>query len=334
MDEIITGLYISGADIVISSKGRKMIKDFFIKNIITISAIPIPDDKKISGIGYYFLFCMDQPEQDILGNNFLDNAINIIENNLKDGKLLIHCEQGISRSSTLCIAYLMKTFKYTFSRAFELMKAKHPQSYPNSGFIKQLKIFEKLNFKCNDENLKNCNEYKVWCSSTGNIPKICEKLNSISNDIKKNNCNIIKYRCRRCRNLLFNTNNLMVHEIGNKQSIEMDDNNISLNIKRNDNQICNFGYYLMPLYWMSLNDVEGKINCPKCNEKIGQYNWSGKNCIGESNKFCNGFITPWIYIQKGKVDEVKSLIQYSEEKIEDNSSVNDSLTIPKIIISS
>lgn len=90
MDEIVTGLYISGADIVISSKGREKLNNLCIKNIITISAMSIPDDKKINGIGYNFLFCLDQPEQDILGNTFLENAISIVEKNLSEGKLLIH----------------------------------------------------------------------------------------------------------------------------------------------------------------------------------------------------------------------------------------------------
>uniref|UniRef100_A0A0N5BRX6 protein-tyrosine-phosphatase n=1 Tax=Strongyloides papillosus TaxID=174720 RepID=A0A0N5BRX6_STREA len=279
MDEIVTGLYISGADIVISSKGREKLNNLCIKNIITISAMSIPDDKKINGIGYNFLFCLDQPEQDILGNNFLENAISIVEKKLSEGKLLIHCEQGISRSATLCIAYIMKTFKYTFSRAYELIKTKHPQACPNSGFLKQLQIFEKLNFDCSEEKLRNSNEYKIWCSNTGNIPKISTNSVSLPHEYGEDKSNVVKYRCRKCRNILFNSCNLMVHEIKKKDRKNIEDNN----------QICGFGYYLMPLDWMSLNDVQGKINCPKCNEKIGHYNWSGKECVGESNRFCNEF---------------------------------------------
>uniref|UniRef100_A0A0N4ZYK6 protein-tyrosine-phosphatase n=1 Tax=Parastrongyloides trichosuri TaxID=131310 RepID=A0A0N4ZYK6_PARTI len=323
MDEILTGLYISGAEIVISGNGRKKLEELSIKNIITISAMPIPDNKKVDGIQYNFIFCMDQTNQDILGDNFIDNAVNMVEKCLDEGRVLIHCEQGVSRSATLCIAYIMRKFKFSFTRAFELVKSNHPEAYPNSGFVKQLKIYENLNYKSDGSSLKNCEEYKIWCSSTGNIPK-CIEFNDTLSGIREEN-EILKYKCRKCRNLLFNSKELMFHKIGNGSLYQI--KNCDINKKE---EKCEFGYFLMPLNWMSLKEISGKINCPKCNEKIGQYNWSGKECIGEWNKKCNGFITPWIYVQKGKVDEIRQ-INLSSLNI-NSSEVNYSI-LPKIIIS-
>lgn len=45
-----------------------------------------------------------------------------------------------------------------------------------------------------------------------------------------------------------------------------------------------------------------QIMCPKCSAKLGQFNWSGHEC---SSIGCGMFITPWLHIQKGRVDTVR-----------------------------
>lgn len=70
-------------------------------------------------------------------NSFIDEAIK------EGGNILVHCHAGISRSTSIIIAYLMKHQKMNFNKAFELIKEKRGKIQPNSGFILQLKAYEK-----------------------------------------------------------------------------------------------------------------------------------------------------------------------------------------------
>ena len=56
---------------------------------------------------------------------------------------LVVCTAGMSRSATICIAYMMKYQQYTYEEA--LAKAKKARRYvnPNPGFVVFLKEFEK-----------------------------------------------------------------------------------------------------------------------------------------------------------------------------------------------
>jgi len=44
------------------------------------------------------------------------------------------------------------------------------------------------------------------------------------------------------------------------------------------------------------SSTEGKLCCPKCEQKIGAFNWAGCQCG------CGAWVTPAFYLQTGKVD--------------------------------
>ncbi|NXC95512.1 DUS5 phosphatase, partial [Certhia familiaris] len=58
------------------------------------------------------------------------------------GKILVHCEAGISRSPTICMAYLMKTKKLRLDEAFDYIKQRRSLISPNFGFMGQLLQYE------------------------------------------------------------------------------------------------------------------------------------------------------------------------------------------------
>jgi len=58
------------------------------------------------------------------------------------GKVLIHCRAGISRSATVCIAYLMYAGRLTLDEAFDYLKRCRPLISPNLNFMRQLAEFE------------------------------------------------------------------------------------------------------------------------------------------------------------------------------------------------
>jgi len=61
-----------------------------------------------------------------------------------NGKVLIHCHQGISRSSAFVICYLMWKNKWGFQQAHDFTKEGRYIASPNSGFIWQLLQWRKL----------------------------------------------------------------------------------------------------------------------------------------------------------------------------------------------
>ena len=61
----------------------------------------------------------------------------------KGGCTFVHCVAGISRSATVCIAYLMKHLCWELQRAFDFLKARRSCVAPNLSFMGQLLAFEK-----------------------------------------------------------------------------------------------------------------------------------------------------------------------------------------------
>ena len=61
----------------------------------------------------------------------------------KKGCVFVHCHAGISRSATICIAYVMKTMQWGLSKAYEFVKQKRPCISPNLHFMGQLLEFQK-----------------------------------------------------------------------------------------------------------------------------------------------------------------------------------------------
>jgi hypothetical protein len=57
------------------------------------------------------------------------------------GKVYVHCVQGVSRSATVTLAYLIYTEKMPYQDAFKLVKDRRGIVSPNLGFMVQLMMF-------------------------------------------------------------------------------------------------------------------------------------------------------------------------------------------------
>ncbi|XP_018421082.1 PREDICTED: dual specificity protein phosphatase 4 isoform X2 [Nanorana parkeri] len=70
-------------------------------------------------------------------------AIEYIDS-IKDnhGRVLVHCQAGISRSATICLAYLMMKKRVKLEEAFEFVKQRRSIISPNFSFMGQLLQFE------------------------------------------------------------------------------------------------------------------------------------------------------------------------------------------------
>lgn len=83
------------------------------------------------------------------------------------GRVLVHCCAGVSRSATLCLAYLLKYRDMSLIEAHALVKKCRPIIRPNSGFWKQL-----IDYECS---LRGANSVIMVPSPLGQIPDLYEK---------------------------------------------------------------------------------------------------------------------------------------------------------------
>nr|CAB3240156.1 DUSP dual specificity phosphatase [Phallusia mammillata] len=70
---------------------------------------------------------------------WFDDAISFI-NSEKDngGKTFVHCHAGVSRSATICLAYLMTRYRVSLNDAFRYVKNRRSVISPNFNFMGQL----------------------------------------------------------------------------------------------------------------------------------------------------------------------------------------------------
>ncbi|XP_042309289.1 dual specificity protein phosphatase 1 [Sceloporus undulatus] len=74
---------------------------------------------------------------------WFNEAIDFIDSVKSDGgRVFVHCQAGISRSATICLAYLMRTNRVKLDEAFEFVKQRRSIISPNFSFMGQLLQFE------------------------------------------------------------------------------------------------------------------------------------------------------------------------------------------------
>lgn len=104
-----------------------------------ILSVGIPSPPVEANVVLKFIECLDLPDTDLrleilpLACTFIDDARRV------GGKVLVHCNAGVSRSASLVIGYLIISCGYAFQDAYNLVKSKRACIQPNAGFMLQLK---------------------------------------------------------------------------------------------------------------------------------------------------------------------------------------------------
>lgn len=125
-------LYLGSQDAV----NLENIIEFKLTHILSIG-IPMPFVEEIVPKNK-FIPCLDLPETNLF-DGILQEAIKFIESSRSSmGRVLVHCNAGVSRSVSVVIGYLMLHQGMSFSSSYALVKSKRECIQPNVGFIKQL----------------------------------------------------------------------------------------------------------------------------------------------------------------------------------------------------
>ncbi|CAB3989828.1 dual specificity phosphatase 14-like [Paramuricea clavata] len=122
-------------------------KDFLLENGINliINATMEMPDYDSHGIEKFRIKIGDMPGAKI--DEHFDKVSDLIEGRRQQNqKVFVHCVAGISRSSTLVLAYLMKYQNLSLVEAHYLVKSKRKMIRPNNGFWTQLIEYEKKLF--------------------------------------------------------------------------------------------------------------------------------------------------------------------------------------------
>ena len=61
-----------------------------------------------------------------------------------EGRTLIYCSTGCSRSAALVLAYMMATRKYTYVTAVGELQSRRPDARPHGSFMQQLLDFQTI----------------------------------------------------------------------------------------------------------------------------------------------------------------------------------------------
>lgn len=77
-----------------------------------------------------------------IGAYFQESIQFIDQVKAQNGKVLVHCQAGVSRSATICIAYLMSTRRLRMEEAYKYVKSRRRIVSPNFSFMGQLLTFE------------------------------------------------------------------------------------------------------------------------------------------------------------------------------------------------
>ncbi|KAM3358635.1 protein-tyrosine-phosphatase MKP1-like [Capsicum galapagoense] len=131
--KIVDHIYL-GSDTV--AKNRDILRENGITHVLNCVGFSCPEYFK-DDLVYKTLWLQDSPTEDI--TSILYDVFDYFEDvREQGGRVFVHCFQGVSRSASLVIAYLMWKEGLSFEDAFQHVKAARGVTNPNMGFACQL----------------------------------------------------------------------------------------------------------------------------------------------------------------------------------------------------
>ena len=128
-----------GSDVVARSLSTLLAHG--ITHVVNAAGTACPEYHARDGrLTYLTLHLYDSPGEDL--SPVLYEALDFIEGALNGGgAVFVHCQQGVSRSSTVVVAHTMRTRRWPFTEAHRHVKERRGVAEPNAGFLCHLLQF-------------------------------------------------------------------------------------------------------------------------------------------------------------------------------------------------
>ncbi|CAM9797640.1 unnamed protein product [Chrysoparadoxa australica] len=144
-DKVLPYLYIGSKA---HAKQKGTLKDLGIKRILNVT--PDRTTDPVAGCPNFFekdssFTYMRVPIFDHRGENIivhLEKCIAFIDRGKHHGSVLVHCNKGVSRSSSMVLSYLMKKRGLGLEEALSYLKSRRSVVMPQEAFMEQLRRYE------------------------------------------------------------------------------------------------------------------------------------------------------------------------------------------------
>ncbi|XP_071517618.1 dual specificity protein phosphatase MPK-4-like isoform X2 [Panulirus ornatus] len=297
LNKIEEGLYLGN---ITAAVEPKVLEKNYISHILTVESKPLPVSiTSLPGMAFLYIQVDDMANEDLLSH--FEEAARFIDDGQRKGNVLVHCYFGVSRSATLVTCFLMKKYKISVDEALQRIKSKRRCVGPNSGFLAQLLLYQMMGWNLVENNVQYL-LYKLQTAATslieGNRKLFEERYQTlVQPDPRTSSSSVpVAYSCRICRSPLIRKDSILPHCQG--------ENPVWSDCKWSGSMhnlpICTKGIFTLPICWMkdTTEILQGKLFCPKCQAKVGTYNWcAGCRCP------CEAKITPAFYFIPSKVDK-------------------------------
>eukprot|EP00873_Tetraselmis_striata_P007861 jgi/Tetstr1/428125/TSEL_018177.t2 len=264
-------------------------------HILSLGPAPDEEGHRLSGVKHLHIDIQDTENANLLQH--LDKCCAHIGSALGGGEagcVLVHCHAGMSRSAAAVVAYLGRSEGLTVDEALASVRAAHPSANPNYGFMQQLQLYQEMGYALDPTNAA----YKRFalqqlgqrwedegCVEAADLGEVVDGQQEEA------------YRCRTCRALVATSTHAVPVEPGAGGS--------AFSFSKRAKQVGahtgrETSLFVQPLRWMdgAIGQVNGKLYCPKCSERLGSYNWAGI----QSNS--GTWVTPAFQLHMSKLDTI------------------------------
>jgi len=135
MVEVVQGLYQSNWR---GAEDEQKIKSRGITHVLSTLE---EEENPFPTVFQYLNLVFDDDEAEDPSKHF-HTAASFIRDAIEAGGCLVHCAAGVSRSSSLTLAYLIRERRMTLKEALQALRERRPICWPNAGFMAKLIKFE------------------------------------------------------------------------------------------------------------------------------------------------------------------------------------------------